>query len=151
MIRPPGILAPGDLGTWSHHFASYIGSAPLDAFSGNNVHHRLNIGENMATLRNSAINILRAAGHLSIAAGLREVSYAPFPAHWTCSTWPDLHSAKITQTLNQACLVKQIRDYVNSWDEYANPFVWTRSAEEILAKVRLAQTNVKKLVNNGSN
>ncbi|THA30114.1 ISAs1 family transposase [Streptomyces sp. A1547] len=34
--------------------------------------------ENMATLRNSAINILRAAGHLSIAAGLRDVSYAPF-------------------------------------------------------------------------
>ncbi|WP_326592068.1 ISAs1 family transposase [Streptomyces sp. NBC_01294] len=34
--------------------------------------------ENMATLRNTAINTLRAAGHLSIAAGLREVSYAPF-------------------------------------------------------------------------
>lgn len=29
--------------------------------------------ENMATLRNSAINTLRAAGHRSIAAGLREV------------------------------------------------------------------------------
>ncbi|WP_372412136.1 ISAs1 family transposase [Streptomyces luteireticuli] len=34
--------------------------------------------ENMATLRNFAINILRDAGHRSIAAGLREVSYAPF-------------------------------------------------------------------------
>jgi len=34
--------------------------------------------ENMATLRNFAINTLRDAGHRSIAAGLREVSYAPF-------------------------------------------------------------------------
>ncbi|MFD9418826.1 ISAs1 family transposase [Streptomyces goshikiensis] len=34
--------------------------------------------ENMATLRNLAINTLRDAGHHSIAAGLREVSYTPF-------------------------------------------------------------------------
>ena len=34
--------------------------------------------ENMATLRNLAINTLRDAGHHNIAAGLREVSYAPF-------------------------------------------------------------------------
>ncbi|WP_237529310.1 transposase [Streptomyces sp. SID5770] len=33
---------------------------------------------NMATLRNLAINTLRDAGHRSIAAGLREVSYEPF-------------------------------------------------------------------------
>jgi predicted transposase YbfD/YdcC len=33
---------------------------------------------NMATLRNLAINTLRDAGHSSIAAGLREVSYEPF-------------------------------------------------------------------------
>lgn len=32
----------------------------------------------MATLRNFAINTLRDAGHRSIAAGLREVSYTPF-------------------------------------------------------------------------
>ncbi|MGW7674528.1 hypothetical protein ACWGJX_47100 [Streptomyces sp. NPDC054775] len=31
----------------------------------------------MATLRNLAINTLRDAGHRSIAAGLREVSYTP--------------------------------------------------------------------------
>ncbi|MET9882895.1 IS630 family transposase [Streptomyces sp. NPDC006430] len=48
-------------------------------------------------------------------------------------------------------LVKQIRDYINSWNENANPFTWTASVEEILAKVRLVQTNVKKLVNNNSN
>ncbi|MEU9002207.1 ISAs1 family transposase [Streptomyces sp. NPDC048551] len=34
--------------------------------------------ENMATLRNLAINTLRDAGHHSIAAGLRENSYTPF-------------------------------------------------------------------------
>jgi predicted transposase YbfD/YdcC len=34
--------------------------------------------ENMATLRNFAINQLRAEGHTNIAAGLREMSYEPF-------------------------------------------------------------------------
>jgi predicted transposase YbfD/YdcC len=34
--------------------------------------------ENMATLRNLAINTLRQAGHTNIAAGLREMSYEPF-------------------------------------------------------------------------
>lgn len=34
--------------------------------------------ENMATLRNLAVNTLRTAGHTSIAAGLREMSYASF-------------------------------------------------------------------------
>ncbi|MFD3842123.1 ISAs1 family transposase [Streptomyces sp. NPDC058642] len=34
--------------------------------------------DNMATLRNLAINTLRAAGHRSIAAGIRHVSYEPF-------------------------------------------------------------------------
>jgi transposase len=47
-------------------------------------------------------------------------------------------------------LIKQIRDYVNSWNENAKPFKWTATADEILAKVRLVQTSVKKLVNNNS-
>ncbi|MET9040895.1 ISAs1 family transposase [Streptomyces mirabilis] len=34
--------------------------------------------ENMATLRNLAINTLRQTGHTNIAAGLREMSYQPF-------------------------------------------------------------------------
>ncbi|WP_327412642.1 ISAs1 family transposase [Streptomyces sp. NBC_01233] len=34
--------------------------------------------ENMATLRNLAINKLRAAGHRNIASGLRHTSYEPF-------------------------------------------------------------------------
>ncbi|MFI9076077.1 IS630 family transposase [Streptomyces sioyaensis] len=40
-------------------------------------------------------------------------------------------------------LVKQIRDYINSWNENAKPFTWTATAEEILARVRLVQTTVK--------
>ncbi|KOV50835.1 transposase, partial [Streptomyces sp. AS58] len=32
-------------------------------------------------------------------------------------------------------LVKQIRDYVNSWNENAKPFTWTATTDEILAKV----------------
>ena len=34
--------------------------------------------QNMATLRSFAINVLRAAGHTNIAAGVREMSYEPF-------------------------------------------------------------------------
>ncbi|MFE5406264.1 transposase [Streptomyces sp. NPDC056580] len=34
-----------------HHFASYTGSALLDASSGNNVRHRLNIGGNARSTR----------------------------------------------------------------------------------------------------
>ncbi|MET8179781.1 hypothetical protein [Streptomyces sp. NPDC005336] len=33
----------------------------------------------------------------------------------------------------------------------AKPFTWTATAGEILAKVRLVATSVKKLVNNNSN
>ncbi|MFD9483362.1 hypothetical protein ACFWBX_05040 [Streptomyces sp. NPDC059991] len=47
-------------------------------------------------------------------------------------------------------LVKQIRDYINAWNENAKPFTWTAIADEILAKLRLVQTTVKKLVNNNS-
>lgn len=48
-------------------------------------------------------------------------------------------------------LVKQTRDYINSWNGNAKPFTWTATAGEILAKVKLVQTAVKKLVNNNSN
>jgi transposase len=48
-------------------------------------------------------------------------------------------------------LVKQIRDYIDSWNQNPKPFTWTATTGEILAKVRLVATNVKKLVNNNSN
>jgi transposase len=47
-------------------------------------------------------------------------------------------------------LIKQIRDYIAHWNSDAKPFVWTATADEIFAKVKITQTNIKKLVaNNG--
>jgi transposase len=47
-------------------------------------------------------------------------------------------------------LIARIRAYVQHWNANAEPFVWTATADDILAKVRLAQTNVRKLVQNNS-
>jgi transposase len=47
-------------------------------------------------------------------------------------------------------LIHRIRTYVAHWNTDAKPFVWTATAEEILAKVRWVQTNVKQLVANNS-
>jgi transposase len=45
-------------------------------------------------------------------------------------------------------LIKQIRDYITHWNANAEPFVWTATADEILAKVQLVQSNIKKLLDN---
>jgi transposase len=45
-------------------------------------------------------------------------------------------------------LIKQIRDYITHWNTNPKPFTWTATANEILAKVQLVQTNIKKLVDN---
>jgi len=47
-------------------------------------------------------------------------------------------------------LIKQIRDYITHWNTAAKPFTWTATAEEILAKVRLVQASIKKLVDNNA-
>ena len=48
-------------------------------------------------------------------------------------------------------LINQIRHYIEHWNSDCEPFTWTATADEILAKVQLTQTNIKKLVdNNGS-
>jgi transposase len=47
-------------------------------------------------------------------------------------------------------LINHIRDYIDHWNASAKPFVWTATASEILAKVRLVQTNIKKLVDNNA-
>ena len=47
-------------------------------------------------------------------------------------------------------LIKRIRDYIAHWNSNAEPFVWTATADDILAKVRLVHTNVRKLVQNNS-
>lgn len=45
-------------------------------------------------------------------------------------------------------LIGQIRDYIAHWNTNPTPFTWTATAEEILAKVRLAQASITKLVDN---
>ena len=47
-------------------------------------------------------------------------------------------------------LIKQIRDYIAHWNTNPKPFIWTATADEILAKVRIVQTNIKKLVDNNA-
>jgi transposase len=47
-------------------------------------------------------------------------------------------------------LIKQIRDYIDHWNTTAKPFTWTATADEILAKVRTVQVNIKKLVDNNA-
>ena len=47
-------------------------------------------------------------------------------------------------------LIHRIRAYIEHWNTDAQPFVWTATADEILAKVAWVQTNVKKLVDNNS-
>jgi len=47
-------------------------------------------------------------------------------------------------------LVRTIRAYIASWNTRARPFTWTATTDEILAKVRLTQINIKKLVANNS-
>jgi transposase len=47
-------------------------------------------------------------------------------------------------------LIHRIRTYVQHWNTDAKPFVWTATADEILAKVRWVQTNIKQLVANNS-
>lgn len=49
-----------------------------------------------------------------------------------------------------AALVARIRDYVAHWNTDAQPFTWTATADEILAKVRWVQTTVKQLVQNNT-
>ena len=48
-------------------------------------------------------------------------------------------------------LINRIRAYIEHWNTDAEPFVWTATADDILAKVRWVETNVKKLVANNSN
>lgn len=45
-------------------------------------------------------------------------------------------------------MIKQIRDYIAPWNSDAKLFVWTATADEILAKVRTVQTNIRRLVDN---
>lgn len=45
-------------------------------------------------------------------------------------------------------LTAQIRNYIDHWNRDPKPFTWTTTADQILAKVRLVQASIKKLVDN---
>jgi hypothetical protein len=45
-------------------------------------------------------------------------------------------------------LIHRIRSYIEHRNTDAKPFVWTATANEILAKVRWVQTSIKQLVDN---
>ena len=47
-------------------------------------------------------------------------------------------------------LINQIRDYINHWNADPKPFARTATADEILAKVRIVQASIKKLVDNNA-
>jgi transposase len=47
-----------------------------------------------------------------------------------------------------ARLIKRINDYIDHWNENAEPFTWTATAAEILDKVALLDTDYRKLVDN---
>ena len=47
-------------------------------------------------------------------------------------------------------LITRIRDYVAHWNTDAEPFTWTATADQILAKVRWVQTSIKQLVQNNT-
>jgi hypothetical protein len=47
-------------------------------------------------------------------------------------------------------LLNRIRDYITHWNSNAEPFTWTATTDEILAKVCVVQTNIRKLVENNA-
>jgi transposase len=47
-------------------------------------------------------------------------------------------------------LIAQIADYINSWNANPRPFTWVATADEILAKVKVVEANVRKLVDNNA-
>ena len=47
-------------------------------------------------------------------------------------------------------LIKQINDYITTWNTNPRPFTWMATVDEILAKVKVVEANVRKLVDNNA-
>ena len=47
-------------------------------------------------------------------------------------------------------LIAQIADYIDSWNANPRPFTWSATADEILAKVKVVEANVRKLIDNNA-
>jgi hypothetical protein len=46
--------------------------------------------------------------------------------------------------------VRTIQDYIATWNANPRPFQWTATVDDILAKVQLAQTSIKQLIDNNA-
>jgi transposase len=81
--------------------------------------------------------------------------FTPKGASWTnqIETWFGIitrQSIRRGTFTSVKVLIKQIRDYITHWNTNPKPITWTATTDEILAKVRLVQTNIRKLVDNNS-
>ena len=47
-------------------------------------------------------------------------------------------------------LIRRITDYIDSWNANPRPFTWIATADEILAKVKVVEVNVRKLIDNNA-
>jgi transposase len=47
-------------------------------------------------------------------------------------------------------LIRRITDYINTWNANPQPFSWVATADEILAKVKVVEANVRKLIDNNT-
>jgi transposase len=47
-------------------------------------------------------------------------------------------------------LIAQITEYINTWNANPRPFTWVATVDEILAKVKVVEANVRKLVDNNA-
>jgi hypothetical protein len=73
------------------------------------------------------------------------VSAPPKGASWTSQieTWFGIitrQSIRRGTFSSVKVLIKQIRDYIAHWNTNPRPIIWTATADEILATVRLVQT-----------
>jgi hypothetical protein len=46
--------------------------------------------------------------------------------------------------------IRTIQDYIATWNANPRPFQWTATTDDILAKVQLAQTSIKQLIDNNA-
>lgn len=71
------------------------------------------------------------------------------------SEFADVLDSELRDQCQVPLQYRQILDQTDTrllahWNIGAKPFTWTATADEILAKVRLVETNIKKLVDNNA-
>jgi hypothetical protein len=79
--------------------------------------------------------------------------FTPVGSSWLNQTWFGIITRQAIHrgTFSSVqVLIRQIRDYIDHWNTDARPFTRTATADEILARVQLAQTTVRHLVANNT-